>query len=140
MRDPKKVKVKDPKPVPSNSPQNPSDPDATHSVHKRQGFHAQLMETCAKTKEGSEATPQLITYVNLEPAHNGDAYAVLPVIEGAAESGFKPEDVIAEASYGSDDNAQKANDLGVQVISPAGGKDPEAGKIRRASFKKSEVW
>ena len=41
------VEVKAPKQIPSDSLQNPSDPDATYSGHKGQGYQVQIMETFA---------------------------------------------------------------------------------------------
>jgi hypothetical protein len=132
------VKVKEPELIPSNSLQNPSDPDATFCGHKGEGFQAQLMETCAETKEEGADKVSLITYVKFEPTHEHDAHALIPAIEGAEKSSLKPKVVLADTSYGSDENVQKAKELGVTVVSPAGGKDPEAGKIRIAEFLQSE--
>ena len=41
----KKVEIKKPKEVPSDSLQNPSDPDATYDGYKGQGYQIQMMET-----------------------------------------------------------------------------------------------
>jgi IS5 family transposase len=133
-----KVKAKDPKLVPSNSLQNPSDPEATYSGHKGQGYQVQLMETCSETKEEGEKSVNLITYVKFEQAHEHDSHALLPAIEETENSGVKPEIISADTAYGSDENVQKAEELGVKVISPVGGKDPEVGKIRLAEFTESE--
>jgi hypothetical protein len=89
-----KAKAKDPKLVPSTSPQNPSDPEATFSGHKGQGYQLQLMETCSETKEDGEKDVDLITYVKLEPAHEHDSNALLPTIEGAEKSRVKPERIL----------------------------------------------
>ena len=40
-----RVTVKEPKTIPSDSLQNPSDPDASYSGHKGQGYQVQIMET-----------------------------------------------------------------------------------------------
>jgi hypothetical protein len=39
------VELKNPKEIVSDSLQNPSDPDATYSGHKGQGYQVQVMET-----------------------------------------------------------------------------------------------
>ena len=39
------VELKKSKEIPSDSLQNPSDPDATYSGHKGQGYQVQVMET-----------------------------------------------------------------------------------------------
>ncbi len=52
--DGKLVEVKKPKEIPSDSLQNPSDPDATYSGHKGQGYQVQVMETYCKDEEAKE--------------------------------------------------------------------------------------
>ncbi|MDR1871019.1 MAG: hypothetical protein LBS60_03665 [Deltaproteobacteria bacterium] len=79
-----------------------------------------------------------VTYVKLEPAHERDAHALISAIKGAEKSGFKPKVVLADTSYGSDENVQKAKDLDVTVDSPASGKDPEAGMIKNEEFSQYE--
>ena len=69
------VEVKSPKEVSSASLQNPSDPDAGYSGHKGQGYHAQVMETYCDSEDEQikERTLNLITHVEVEPAHVSDA-------------------------------------------------------------------
>jgi IS5 family transposase len=130
-----KVKVKDPKAVPSNSLQNPSDPDATYSGHKGQGYSVQLMETCSETKlERDEKHVNLITHVAVTGADVHDSHALLHAIADTEKSGFKPEKLTCDTAYGGDSNVQEAKNIGVEVISPSGGSDPEAGKIRLSDF------
>ncbi|MBW1703421.1 MAG: transposase, partial [Deltaproteobacteria bacterium] len=104
------VKVKKPKEIPSDSLQNPSDPDATYSGHKGQGYQVQVME---------------------------NANALIPAIESSKERGLAPEEVLADALYGSDKNCQDAAKLGVEVISPAMG-SKEEGSISLSDFEVSE--
>jgi hypothetical protein len=80
----------------------------------------------------------LITYVQVESADNHDSKALLPAIQNTEEKGMKPEVLNADTSYGSDTNVQEAKKAGVEVISPAGGRDPEVGKIRISEFSKDE--
>jgi hypothetical protein len=47
----RKVEVKKSKDVPSDSLQNPSDPDATYDAHKAQGYQVQIMETFSDDKD-----------------------------------------------------------------------------------------
>lgn len=119
------VEVKTPKEIPSDSLQNPSDPDATYSGHKGQGYQVQVMETYCKDEDVKEETLNLITYVNVEPAHESDANAVIPAIESTQERGLAPEEILADTLYGSDENCQKALELGVEVVSPAKGAKEE---------------
>jgi len=110
---------KAPKEISSDSLQNPSDPDATYSGHKGQGFQAQIMETYSEDKK--ETVLNLITHVEVEPSHNSDAHALIPAIEYVKEQKMMPEVVLADSLYGSDDNTQKADEMAVEIVSPVMG-------------------
>ena len=125
--DGRRVEVKRPKEIPSDSLQNPSDPDATYSGHKGQGYQVQVMETFCKEKETREKSLNLITHVDVEPAHESDANTLIPAIESSKERGLAPEELLADSLYGSDENVQEAAQLGVEVISPAMGSKEEGG-------------
>lgn len=122
------VQVKPPKKIPSSSLQNPSDPDASYSGHKGQGYQVQIMETYAATddKEVREKTLNLITHVQVEPAHESDANALLPAVASAKEHGLAPKEILADSLYGSDDNCQDAKQAGVEIVSPTMGEKKEA--------------
>ena len=79
----RQVELKKPKEIPSDSLQNPSDPDATYSGHKGQGYQVQIMETHDDSAEESnkEKNLNLITHVNVEKACESDANALIPAIE-----------------------------------------------------------
>jgi len=113
-----RVEVKRPNEIPSDSLQNPSDPDATYSGHKGQGYQVQVMETYSTEKETRDKKLNLITYVHVEPANQSDAHALLPAIESSKKQGRAPEDLLSDTLYGGDENCQKAHKLGVEVISP----------------------
>lgn len=119
--------VKAPKEIASSSLQNPSDPDAGYDGHKGQGYQVQVMETyCASSEEAiKERTLNLITHVEIEPAHVSDAHALIPALESTKERGLSPQEVLADSLYGSDENHQKAQELGVEVISPVMGAPKE---------------
>ena len=148
----KTVTLKKPKDIPSDSLQNPSDPDATYDGHKGQGYQIQLMETYAEKKnkasEESEdesenvqendpdAVPaclrathrqalNLITRVNVQTACESDVNALIPAIESADERGLAPDELLADSLYGSDDNCETANGLGTEVIAPTMGSQKE---------------
>ena len=108
------VEVKSPKEVSSASLQNPSDPDAGYSGHKGQGYHAQVMETYCDSEDEQirERTLNLITHVEVEPAHISDAHALIPALESAKERGLAPEEVLADSLYGSNENGEKAKEMG----------------------------
>jgi len=129
------VTVKQPKDIPSDSLQNPSDPDATYSGHKGQGYQVQVMETFCDDE--GKASPNLITHVHVEPAHNSDANALMPAIESVKERGLMPEELMADSLYGSDDNTQHAAQDGVRLIAPAMG-SPKKGVISLSEFEESE--
>jgi len=129
------VEVKRPKEIPSDSLQNPSDPDATYSGHKGQGYQVQVMETYCKDKDAKEESLNLITHIQVEPAHESDANALIPAIESSKELGLAPEELLADTLYGSDENCQKAEKLGVEVVSPAKGTKEE---ISLSDFEVSE--
>jgi len=114
------VSVKANKDVPSDSLQNPSDPDASYDGHKGKGYQVQVAESYS-TSEDTD-TLNLITSVIVEPAHKHDAHATIPLIESTEKLGLKPEAVIADTPYGSDENCGKAKTMGVEVVTPVMGK------------------
>jgi len=133
--DGKLVEVKKPKEIPSDSLQNPSDPDATYSGHKGQGYQVQVMETYCK--DAKEESLNLITHIEVEPAHESDANALIPAIESSKERGLAPEELLADTLYGGDENCQKAANRGVEVVSPAKSTKEKDG-ITLSDFKVSE--
>lgn len=123
-----RVAVKEPKQVPSDSLQNPSDPDASYSGHKGQGYQVQIMETYTDTgdKELKAKTLNLITHVNVERAHQSDAKALIPAIESAQQRELGPKQLLADSLYGSDANVETAMAKGVEVISPPMGSEKQS--------------
>src|SRR5271169_433710 len=114
------VSVKANKDVPSDSLQNPSDPDAGYDGHKGKGYQVQVAESYSTSEDTNSLN--LITSVIVEPAYKSDAHALIPLIEATTELGLKPKEVTADTIYGGDDNCQKAKALGVEVVSPVKGK------------------
>jgi hypothetical protein len=96
--------------------QNPSDLDATYDGKKGQGYQAQFSETCSEANE-----VQLIVSALPQTAVESDANALEPVLEDLQKRDLLPEEILADTSYGSDDNVQKAAALGVEVVSPVSG-------------------
>ena len=131
------VELKKPKEIPSDSLQNPSDPDATYSGHKGQGYQVQIMETYCDDKEQKEASLNLITHVEVEPAHNSDVNALIPAIESAENQNLKPEELIADSLYGSDDNCKRAKEHDVELTTPTMGSCAKD-KLSLADFQFSE--
>jgi len=50
-----------------------------------------------------------------------DACATVPVIEALKERGIQPEEMVADTTFGSGDNAVQAACLGTELVSPVGG-------------------
>jgi hypothetical protein len=134
---PVEVSVKPSKEVPSDSLQNPSDPEATYDGHKGQGYQVQVMETYSRKEEtGETETLNLITYVRVEPAHESDANAMRPALEAVTERGLEPKELLADSLYGSDDNKEAAKMQGIEVVSPAMG---HSEGLSPAAFEKTET-
>jgi hypothetical protein len=133
---PAELKVKPNREVPSDSLQNPSDPDATYSGHKGQGYQVQVMETYCTHEDEQERdkTLNLITHVEVQPACASDANALIPALESASERDLGPEEVLADSLYGSDNNCKKAEAMGVEIISPAKGSAKEGISLSDFSF------
>lgn len=106
--------------------QNPSDPDATYDGKKGQGYQAQFSETCSDANE-----VQLIVSALPQTAVESDANALTPVLADLQKRDLLPEEMLADTSYGSDDNVQQAAVLGVEVVSPVSG--PTAAPAQDAS-------
>jgi len=139
----KVVTLKNPKDISSDSLQNPSDPDATYSSHKGQGYHVQIMETYTekqkKAADGSEGSSEgvrendsgsvptlnLITHVDVQTACESDANALIPAIESANERNLLPDELLTDSLYGSDENCETARELGTEVIAPTMGSQKE---------------
>lgn len=130
-----RVSIKPNKEVPSDSLQNPSDTEASYDGHKGQGYRMQISETYCQEEEKKSLS--LITEVIIEPAHESDANALIPLIEGAQKRGLGPEEVVVDSLYGSDENCEKAKELGVEVISPVMGK-PQGNPLTLTDFTMSD--
>ena len=78
---------------------NPSDPDATFDGHKGSGYQVQLSETYS-----AENSVQLIIAALPETACESDSRAIAKLIEHFDEHGHRPETLLADTAYGSDEN------------------------------------
>jgi len=72
-------------------------------------------------KEDDKTKPNLITYVDVEPAHKRDEDALQPAIDNTQSRECAPEELLCDTLYGTDENVQKSEEKGVTVISPTGG-------------------
>ena len=134
------IAVKKPKEIASDSLQNPSDPDATFSGHKGQGYQMQIMETYtdSEDKEIKSKTLNLITHVEVEKACDSDAQALMPAIESAKKRGLCPVELEADALYGSDENHEAAGSTGVELVAPVYG-NREKGAVTLSEFEFSKT-
>ena len=116
----KKVTMKKPADIPADSLQNPSDPDATFSGHKGQGYQVQVMETFSRCEDKDEKQKQLnlITHVNVQTACEHDSHALAPAIADTRVRGIGPEKVLADTLYGSDTNDRIAQVATVELVAP----------------------
>ena len=119
-KDGKKVTIKKPCQVPSDSLQNPSDPDATYSGHKGQGYQVQIMETFSRSEDKTERQQSLnlITHVAVQTACESDAHALVPAIDDTQQRQLSPDELLADSLYGGDTNHQAAKADDVQLIAP----------------------
>ncbi|MEA3437466.1 MAG: transposase [Thermodesulfobacteriota bacterium] len=124
------VIVKKSKDVPSDSVQNPSDPDAGYDGHKGQGYQTQIAETY-KTDEDRAGVdgnkPDIITYAETESADKQDAYALEPAVKDISERGHNCQELTADTSYGGSKNVQIAKELGIELIAPIPGNKSSRG-------------
>jgi hypothetical protein len=80
------------------------------------------METYCTDEEAKDETLNLITHVQVEPAHESDANALIPALKSTQARGLGPKEALADALYGSDENCQSAEQLGVEIVAPTMGK------------------
>lgn len=106
------------KEVPSDSLQNPSDPDAGYSNHKGQGYQVQVVESYSRKEHDKQLS--LITHVAVESADQHDANALMPAIEDLNNNNQAPDELLADSLYGSEANCTQAlKEYGVVVVAPA---------------------
>jgi hypothetical protein len=96
-----------------NVMQNPSDKDATYDGHKGPGYQSQFSETCSGSNE-----IQVITATITETAAASDMDAVEPVLDVLEQNEMTPDELQADAGYGSDKNVEHAAARGVDLHSP----------------------
>jgi hypothetical protein len=103
-----------------NCMQNPSDPEATYDGHKGPGYQVQLTETCSDQNE-----VQLFTAALPQTACQTDEAATVLMLEQLQKADRLPEEMMADTAFASDQNVQAAAALGVELIGPITGCEPE---------------
>jgi hypothetical protein len=114
------VVLKKGKEIAADSLQSPFDQDASYDGHKGVGYQVQISETCAP---GNPI--QVITRVEVEPAHKSDQHALIPALDDLADRGCVPDTMFSDTSYNSGANLIAAAERGVNLMAPTPGKmDP----------------
>jgi hypothetical protein len=67
----------------------------------------------------------IITHVHTEPANEHDSNAVIPAIDDVKSRGHNCERLLADAAYGGTDKIEKAQEKGVELVSPTLGRHSE---------------
>jgi Transposase DDE domain/Transposase domain (DUF772) len=141
-----KVRVKEPEEMTCDVVLNPADPDATYNKHRGVGYLVQVMETYSPDAalgpgepESSEVTtprkPDLITHIAVGPMNVHDGSALDPALAEAETRGIKPETLLGDSHYGSEENLKEAALRGVEVIAPAmPPKGSQQGKLTLEDF------
>ena len=65
------------------------------------------METFCKDEEIKDETLNLITHVDVEPAHKSDANALIPALESVKDRNLAPKEVSTDSLYGSDEKEKE---------------------------------
>ena len=141
-----KVRVKEPDEITCDVVLNPAEPDATYNKHRGVGYLVQVMETYspdaapepgdqAGTEGPPPAKPDLITHVAVGPMNAHDGSALDPALADAEARGIKPETLLGDSHYGSEENLKEAAVRGVEVVAPAmPAKGSKQGKITLEDF------
>jgi len=99
---------------------NPHDPDAHYNGHyKKVGYKADFTETCAKDKDTPH--PKIVTQVSVHPANTSDKTTILDTVDVLENKGLKPQTLLTDNGYDSDNNQQGCVERGVEFICPPSG-------------------
>ena len=98
--------------------QNPSDLDAGYDGHKGPGYQVQISQAYDTGEEGAG----IIVGCVPQSAAESDSASLEPVYEQQKRMGTLPETLLADTAYGSQAHVEMSVEIGVQLVSPAGGK------------------
>jgi hypothetical protein len=137
-----RARVKEPDEMTCDVVLNPADPDATYNKHRGVGYLVQVMETYGPEEDdptdaaaSAPPKPDLITHVAVGPMNVHDGSALDPALADAESRGIKPEVLLGDSHFGSDENLQEAAARGVEVVAPAmPAKGSKQGKITLEDF------
>lgn len=103
---------------------SPHDPDARYDGHREAvGYHVQLTETCSESEDVDN--PKIITQIEVNLANTPDVQTVVPGVERLEEAGLKPEILLTDNGYASDENHQELKARGVEHVCPPSGELPD---------------
>lgn len=113
------VQVKAPTTIPSDTVQNPSDPDASYNSHRGVGYLVQVMETYSTEESPEEHRLNLITYIDVQKMTQHDSRAVEPALDELKKRAIKPAVILGDSHYGSAAVTKRITQKGVEVVSPS---------------------
>ena len=134
------VSVKAPAAIPSDTVQNPSDPDASYNTHHGVGYLVQVMETYTDDEpadEGDVAGLDLITHIAVHKMTKHDSQALEPALDDVAGRGVEPVVILGDSHYGSTDRVQRIAERGAEVLAPA--MPPNGYKLGRLTLEDFEL-
>jgi len=97
--------------------QNPSDLDAGYDGHKGPGYQVQISQAYDTGEEGAG----IIVGCVPQSAAESDSASLEPVYEQQKRMGTLPEKLLADTAYGSQAHVEMSAEIGIQLVSPAGG-------------------
>lgn len=119
---------------------SPADPDARYNKHRGVGYLVQIMETFVEddSTAGNEEQPHrpdLITHVAVDQLTMHDQDALEPALDDTTQRGWKPDELLADSHYGSNECLAKGRQRNVEIISPAmTAKGKRQGKLTLEDF------
>jgi len=134
------IQVKAPATIPSDTVQNPSDPDASYNAHRGVGYLVQVVETYSPTepsKGKNEPELDLITYINVQKMTQHDSKAIEPALVELARRDVKPAAILGDSHYGSTESIRRTTKSGVEVVAPS--MPPKGYKMARLSLEDFEL-
>lgn len=120
---------------------NPADPDASYNKHKGVGYTVQIMETFSDVEQSAEVPtkPDLITHVSVGKMTVHDQEALDPALADTDERGIKPQQLLADSHYGSNECLENGRAQGVDIVSPSmPPKGKKQGKLTLEDFELDE--
>ena len=113
---------------------NPSDSE-TEIGHKGVGYQVQIAETCSDKNE-----VQLITAALPQGGSESDMESLPKIEEKLKKEEHLPEELFADAGYGSDENYVKSAENGVKLIAPTAHQPKDKVGLNKCKFDEKKVY